>query len=416
MSDKIRIGVIGGGRGESLLYGAQAAGMEVVAICEQYEPLAERLVRRLAAAGVKVEVYRDFDRMLEHELDAVVLANYATEHCDFAIRALRAGKHVLSECMAVSTLAEAVRLAEAVEASDRVYMLAENYPFSANNLEMKRLFREGLIGDFIYGEGEYVHPINPDEFAPLATGLDHWRTWIPVTYYCTHSMGPVMQITGTRPVAVNGFVVPRNDNDPWHGEDITRCDDTSVLMCTMDNGAVAKIVPWSKMRDHGNRVRICGNKGTLEHNQGEGLLRIALANPGAGQSGYTLTSPPFPAEMVEAAKHGHGGGDFGTNYFFAKAIREGSAPVIDVYQALDMTLIGILGYRSALNGNVRLEVPDFRNKALRDQYRNDDWTPDPAKRRPGMPFSSVRGEVVISEEALADHRRRRDKYEATLKD
>ena len=48
-------------------------------------------------------------------MDAVVLANYATEHATYAIRCLNAGKHVLSEVLPSETMAQAVELIETVE-------------------------------------------------------------------------------------------------------------------------------------------------------------------------------------------------------------------------------------------------------------------------------------------------------------
>lgn len=48
-------------------------------------------------------------------MDAVVLANYANEHAPFAIKAMRAGKHVFSEVLPVQTIKEAVELIETIE-------------------------------------------------------------------------------------------------------------------------------------------------------------------------------------------------------------------------------------------------------------------------------------------------------------
>jgi len=42
-----------------------------------------------------------------------------------------------------------------------------------------------------------------------------------------------------------------------------------------------------------------------------------------------------------------------------------------VYQAVDMCIPGILGFRSILNGGDAVEVPDLRCKCQRDKYRND---------------------------------------------
>jgi hypothetical protein len=86
---------------------------------------------------------------------------------------------------------------------------------------------------------------------------------------------------------------------------------------------------------------------------------------------------------------------------------------IDVYQALDMTLPGILGYRSIWEGNIPIEVPDLRKKELRDKYRNDNWCVDPKMAGPGQPTSSSSfGPVEIPdslyEAQAAEYRRRMD--------
>ena len=44
---------------------------------------------------------------------------------------------------------------------------------------------------------------------------------------------------------------------------------------------------------------------------------------------------------------------------------------IDVYKAVDMCICGILAYRSILNDNKSMKIPDLRDPAQRDQYRND---------------------------------------------
>ena len=119
----IRIGVIGVGRGMNLATRAKIAGLDVVAICDTWEA-------KLAEAGKQLGVatYADYDKFLEHDMDAVVLANYFHQHAPFAIKALRAGKHVMSETAACFTLAEGVQLVREVERSGLVYMFAENYP------------------------------------------------------------------------------------------------------------------------------------------------------------------------------------------------------------------------------------------------------------------------------------------------
>ena len=88
----------------------------------------------------------------------------------------------MSECAACGTLAEGVALTRAVEASGKIYMLAENYPYMAYNQEMRRLYQQGAVGAYRYGEAEYVHPDPAEVKLGRSVGLDHWRNWIPATY------------------------------------------------------------------------------------------------------------------------------------------------------------------------------------------------------------------------------------------
>ena len=44
---------------------------------------------------------------------------------------------------------------------------------------------------------------------------------------------------------------------------------------------------------------------------------------------------------------------------------------IDVYEAVDMFLPGLFAYRSILDGGIPKEIPNLRDKAVRDLWRND---------------------------------------------
>ena len=416
MEKPIKIGVLGARRGDVLAASAGANGFEVVAICDFSEPWLRHLKQK--HAGGNITFYRDYGQFLTHDMEAVIVANYATEHVGAVVKALNAGKHVMSECLAMLTMAEGVQLVEAVEKSGKVYYFAENYPFFVQNLELARRFQSGEMGKFLYGEAEYIHPASIDQRVALMSGPEHWRSWLPITYYCTHSMGPIMLITGTTPVRVNGFVVPHDFDDPQNGPGCLKVDDCmSILMCTMDNGALAKIMPCAKLRDKGERCRICGNRGSMEWNQGfDGIIRVHKeafdTTPETPENTYYHAK--FPEEFQKASGFGHGGGDFFTSCFFAKAIRENSRPMIDVYLATAMTAVGIQGYKSALQGGVPMEVPDFRKPEVRDRYRDDDWTPDPAWHKEGDPHPSVLGNIDISPESMKIFREKRRKFEGEL--
>ena len=304
----IRVGVVGVGRGRSFMQAAAATGMELVAICDIWE---ERLIAE--GKALNVPTFVDYDEFLGCDMDAVVLANYFHQHAPFAIKALNAGKHVMSETAACHTLGEGVALARTVEKSGKICMFAENYPYMVFNQEMKRLYQQGGVGEFKYGEGEYVHPDPPEVKLARSCGRDHWRNWIPATYYCTHSIAPVMYITDTRPVKVNGFVIPFDFADPTQTLHMNRSDTAAVIICRMDNDAVMKSLHGA-LRGHGNYVRIHGNKGVMENcrHGDKQRLRVWYEPWEKRQSDpvETVYSPDFPVHHGLAARAGHGGGDF----------------------------------------------------------------------------------------------------------
>ena len=51
---------------------------------------------------------------------------------------------------------------------------------------------------------------------------------------------------------------------------------------------------------------------------------------------------------------------------------------IDVYKAVEMGICGLLAHRSVLQGNVPIDVPNFRNPEEREAYRNDHYTTMPS--------------------------------------
>jgi len=396
----IRVGVVGASRGQSFARGAGGhLGMELVALCDTWEERLHPLGRELG-----VVTYADYDRFLEHDMDAVVLANYFHQHAPLAVKALDAGKHVMSETTSCLTLAEGVALVRAVERTGRIYMLAENYPYMVFNQEMRRLYRKGKVGTFMYGEGEYVHPGTAEFANTLSPGMNHWRNWIPATYYCTHSLAPVMYITDTTPVKVNGFVITHCPDDPVPPKTVRRNDPASMIALRMDNGAVVKLLQVI-LRGHGVFVRIHGSRGLMENlrHGNTGMLRVRREpfDKRKGEPVEMIYAPDFPHHHARAMKAGHGGGDFFCLYEFAEAIRKNEQPYFDVYRGVAMSAVGILAYRSALADSATFEIPNFRKESDRRKYARDDWSPDPAARREGQPWPSILGDIKPTREGIA---------------
>lgn len=396
----IRVGVVGVGRGQSFAQGAnEVVGMQLVALCDRWKERLEQVGRCYGVA-----TYTDYDRFLEHDMEAVILANYFHQHAPFAIKALEAGKHVMSETASNTTLAEGVALSRAVERTGRIYMLAENYPYTAFSQEMRRVYQAGEIGEVTYAEGEYNHPMSPRDRLSISPGLKHWRAWIPSTYYCTHALAPLVYITETRPVKVNALSIACRKIDEMT---VRVADPGSVILCRMDNGAVFRIFGLL-LPGHSNWYRIHGTRGAMELTRGGGYF-----GPGQiriwhepwdlrpGEEAERVYTPDWPEHGDLAARAGHGGGDFWTNFHFANAIRSGQQPFFDVYRGVTLSSVGILAWKSALEDGRPFEVPDFSSEASRQAYEDDHWSPWPEHAGPGQPPPSILGTLTPSPEAIA---------------
>ncbi len=376
---KIRIGVVGVGRGQSMMkYCLRSNNAELVAICDKWEEGLERHKKK--NPDLNLTYYTSYDEFLTHDMDAVVLANYANEHAPFAIKAMRAGKHVFSEVLPVQTMKEAVELVETIEETGMTYAYGENYCYMPAPREMRRLYREGKIGEFEYGECEYVH--NCESIWPDITygEEDHWRNTKCSTYYCTHSIGPIRHITGLRPVSVIGIEGLKTERCRRVG---SKSGQFALEMITLENGGIIKSI-------HGNLYRnsiwytVYGSKGRLEsaredaENGNVHRIYVNADEHDGDYDGHPAETYLVPDDAEAVKAFGHGGSDFYSMYnFVEKLLGNENADVIDVYEALDMCLPGLFAYRSILAGNIPMAIPDLRDKAVRDQYRNDVACTDP---------------------------------------
>jgi len=377
---KIKVGVMGAYRGSSMInYCAAADNAEVVAICDKWE---EGLVTQQELhKELDIAYYNNFDDFIEHDMDAVVLANYANEHAPFAIRAMKAGKHVFSEVLPVQTMKEAVELIETVEETGMTYAYGENYCYMGGTYEMKKLYEQDKIGELEYAECEYVH--NCESIWPSITYGDknHWRNQMYSTFYCTHSLGPIIFGTGLRPIKVTGFESEMNERG-------LRCGackgQFGIEMVEMDNGAIIKSIHGDLYR---NSVWYCmyGSKGRMETAREDTMLGdfsqlYVNADQYSGEYGPKQIESYKPKRALDdkCKNFGHGGSDFYCMYhFIEKILGNPEAEIIDVYQAMDMFLPGMFAYRSILNGGIPMEIPNLRDRMVREEYRNDTACTDP---------------------------------------
>ena len=363
---RIRVGIWGLGRGRVFYELCKSLNMDVVAGCD-YNPVMQAHFQQHNPGAA---VTGDADEFLRMDFDAVILATYATDHGPDAIRCLEAGKHVLSEVTSFHTMAQGVQLVETVERTGLTYNLAENYPWSKPNMYLAELWRRGLMGEFQYAEYEYLHNCRILAYTyidgnPIVPGYNvhYWRTWLNFHYYNTHSLGPVMYITDLRPTRV--VALPCNIGLPGYPPPTPMLSMGTVTpsLISFENGGLMRNLMGATMMD-GHDRRIWGTRGAARVVGSEVELRL-----GGGQA--LRVKPDWPRLGALAAKAGHGGGDFWVLYQFANEILNGEPSYFDVYRSAACTAAGILAFRSAMEGGVAYDIPDFRNPAERDKWRND---------------------------------------------
>lgn len=367
---RIRLGIWGLGRGMSFFNTCKFLNIDVVAGCDFNAHMRDNFIKQCPGAFVT----DNDEEFLKQDFDAVLLATFCPAHGPHAIQCLQAGKHVLSEVTSFFSMAEGVKLVEEVEKRKLVYNLAENYPFSAANMWLANRWKEGLFGDLMYAEYEYVHECRMLAYTyidglPVKPGhtVHNWRSWFSFHYYCTHSLCPVMVITDTRPTWVETFPSKPHIAGYLRGHGAENGTMTPSLI-QMSNGGVVRNLMGAATNDSHSQ-RIWGTLGAFEI--GHAGVRLRLG--GSGQSPLLNVNPRWEGLGELAAQTGHGGGDFWTLYYFAREIFTGEKGPFDIYGGCDVTLPGIQALRSSLEGGKPMEVPDFRNKADRDRYRNDDW-------------------------------------------
>lgn len=370
---KLRLGCVGLTRGNGLF---RLAGydprVELVAACDlQIDVWMRRLGPEYEAAGIRLEkTYDEFDRFLEHAMDALIVATPPPFHARQSIAALKAGMHVLCEIPTAMNLEEARELVNTARRTDRLYMAAENLRYLGMTHAWREIVQSGRLGKVIYGEGEYIHDVRElhsdtwtDSYYPNAL-LDKppapsWRASLHPIRYCTHEVGPLLEILDDRVVQV--MAVDTGSNVAIE----TGTIDMAVALMKTAKGAILKELVGFCVTQPSMLRYFClyGTKGSLETTRwtgGETLAYFEDIPSLTGMMKLPIAAYPKGRYPRWVTQSGHGGVDGVMMFDFINSVVENRPSPADVYRGLDFTLPGILGVMSAERDNGWLEVPDPR--------------------------------------------------------
>jgi len=283
------------------------------------------------------------------------------------VAALERGIHVLSEVPAATDLEQCFQLAEAARAGRAQYMMGENYCYMRETVLVRAMAEAGAFGETYYGEGAYIHELK--WLNAQTPWRRFWQFGIDGNTYPTHSLGPLLQWTRKRVETVACLGSGRHYRDehdqPYENQD------TTLTLCRLAGGGLVKLRLdlISERPSNGTEYLLQGTRGAYlssRHDENEPVVWLKDRSPEKEQweplSKYADEFLPGhwknpPKEALEAL---HGGGDYFVVRDFVDSIRNGTAPPIDVYAALDMTVPGLVSQESIRRGGVPLPVPDFR--------------------------------------------------------
>ena len=342
---KIRVGIAGYGLsrfGAGFFY-QNHPNVEVVAASDLDAGRCAGLAR---AVGAK-KTYPSCEEMIKDKsIEAIYIATDPPSHARLATMALLHDKHAVCAVPAVfgfKAEEEAEKLFAAVKKSGKKYMMNETSTFHPALYALRMQYQAGALGKIIYSEGEYYHysgsPLG--SYNPKTGNIDAhgWRRGLPPQWYSTHSNAYYISVTGggrLTDVSCMGMpsIVPRlrpenNDYKNPFGTEV-------ALFKTSEGGMSRMAVSWDMRDAHGVNGRVYGQK--PQNNKINGA-RPPLP-PGVGGGGHKGSHGPLTNDFIES-------------------ILLDRKPIVDVSEALNMTMAGVIAHKSALKDGEWMKVPQY---------------------------------------------------------
>ena len=399
---KIRIGFIGTGlRGQWMLWlSTKYPNVEIPAICDIDDGMIKAALKILKDGGKpEPKVYKkneeDFRNMVKNEdLDGVYLATPWEWHHPMAIAAMKAGIHVGTEVPAALTVDECWDLVNVSERTGKFCMIMENVCYRRDIMAILNMVRKNMFGELLHCQGGYQHDLRHvklnDGISPYGEGVEFgekgyseskWRTQHSVDrngdLYPTHGLGPISPMldinrgnrmvhltsTSTQSRGLHKYIVDKGGKNHPNASVDFKCGDivTTVIKCHQGQSIMLSH-DTNNPRPYSLNFRVQGTHGIWQKDARslyiEGVSKDEHRWEKEDSYMNEYDHPLWKRFEDQAAGSGHGGMDFFILRAFIQAL-QGSEPVIDVYDAVSMSVISPLSERSIRLGSAAVKIPDF---------------------------------------------------------
>ena len=174
---KIRWGILGAARVNERLMPAivQSDLGELIAIGSRRAGASrECLLKHLPKYEDKVSCFDGFDQVINHEKVNVIYIPLANEeHTEVALRAIRAGKHVLIEKPMAIKSNEVKTLIEEASTNNVKIMEGFMYAFHPQFDRIINIIKSNILGDINYAHSMFSFPIQPARFYRINRSIEN---------------------------------------------------------------------------------------------------------------------------------------------------------------------------------------------------------------------------------------------------
>lgn len=388
-------------------------GCEVRAVCD-VRPEACEYVRGVCrtlgkpAPAVYTKGPEDFRRLCEADLDLVYTATPWEWHVPVCLAAMKAGKHAATEIPAAVTLDECWQLVETAEQTGRHCCMMENVNYRREELAILRLVRAGGLGELVHGEGGYMHDTRYLKARTYGDGL-----WLGAHHarrngnlYPCHGVGPLawyfdlgrgnrMEYLVSMSSKARGMNLYAREHlpkgHPHRERDYVNGDVNTCLIRTSNGETLVLKHDTDLPRPYSRTNLVQGTRGmvrgypaftvSLEKDLVKGIddpnREHAYKGPHdryarrPGTDLYKEYDHPLWTALAERAKATPvaadgfkladeiASGDYLEDLRLIEALRAGTPPDYDVYDAAGWSAIAPLSERSVADRSRPVDVPDF---------------------------------------------------------
>jgi predicted dehydrogenase len=356
--DQVRVGIIGAGR-ISDLHAIEYRNNPHAEIAAIADVNTDQAAERARAWGFpNARIFRDYRALLDDpRVNAVEILLPHNLHCEAAIAALDAGKHVSLQKPMTRNLAEADRVvARAQAAPKQAFKVFENFIFYPPVMKAKALVDQGAIGD----------PITIRVKSNPGVSRTGWKVpaaaWAWRMNKSVNGGGPVAFDDGHHKFALGWHFMGQPEQvHAWIGATTDvggSVIDAPGMISWKFKGQRYGVLEIAYSREleiateqyaQDDRVEITGSRGVIFINRGHGRIMdgpaMILCADGKTESfNFSDTDLGWPASFVHSVRH------------FITALRSGGSPSLTGEQGREVLRFTLAGQLSAELGRaVRLD-------------------------------------------------------------